>query len=214
MARTPAFERDAAVRAARSLFWEHGYEATSVPALEEATGLSRSSIYNTFGSKRGLFDVVVQSYLDEVIRPRLRPLQAEVVAPGAITEYLHGLGQAFARVESLPAANGCLLINTAGAPIAHDAQVAQVIDDYRAELRAAVARGVDARLPGAPDRDRARLADTVTGLVVAAFALVRIAPAEAARSLTTADELIEDALSDEIDFEPERLGLTARTAEL
>lgn len=193
MARTPAFERDAVVRAARSLFWEHGYDGTSVPALEQATGLSRSSIYNTFGSKRGLFDVVVQSYLDEVIRPRLRPLQLDEVAPDAIIEYLDGLGQAFARVGSMPAANGCLLINAAGGPIAHDTRVAQVIDDYRAELRAAIGQGIDACLLEAPDRERARLADVVTGLVVAAFAVVRVAPDAAAGNLATAGGLIEQA---------------------
>lgn len=195
MARTPAFARDAVVRSARSLFWEHGYDGASVPALEKATGLSRSSIYNTFGSKRGLFDVVVQSYLDEVIRPRLRPLQLDTVAPDAISEYLEGLAQAFARVESMPAANGCLLINTAGAPIAHDARVAQIIDDYRAELRAAIGRGLDARLPETSDQERAHLADVVTGLVVAAFAVVRVAPGAAAGSLATAGELITNAVN-------------------
>ncbi|MBL0886943.1 TetR/AcrR family transcriptional regulator [Myceligenerans indicum] len=193
MARTPAFEREVVVRSARSLFWEHGYEDTSVPALENATGLSRSSIYNAFGSKRGLFDAVVQSYLDEVIRPRLRPLCEDVVAPGAITEYLQGLGRALKGVGSMSAVNGCLLINAAGAPIAHDAQIARVIDEYREELRTAFARGVDARLPAVPGQDRDRLTDVVTGLVVAAFALVRIAPAEAARSLRAAEELVEHA---------------------
>ncbi len=53
MARTQGFDRDVVVRAARTLFWRAGFEGASVPALEEATGLSRSSIYNTFGSKRG-----------------------------------------------------------------------------------------------------------------------------------------------------------------
>ena len=54
MARTQGFERDAVVRAARTVFWRRGFEDTAVPDLEEATGLSRSSIYNAFGSKRGL----------------------------------------------------------------------------------------------------------------------------------------------------------------
>lgn len=73
MARTQTFDRDTVVRAARTVFWEHGYDGTSIPDLEDATGIRRSSLYNTFGSKRGLFDAAVQSYLDEVIRPACAP---------------------------------------------------------------------------------------------------------------------------------------------
>ncbi|MDP9882995.1 AcrR family transcriptional regulator [Sinomonas atrocyanea] len=191
MGRTQAFDRDTAVRAARAVFWQSGYEDASVPDLERATGLSRSSIYNAFGSKRGLFDEAVQSYLDEVVRPRLRPLEGAQVEPGAIIGYLDGLREALAGAGSAPAANGCLLINAAGAPIAHDAEVARVIAAYRDELRAAVGRGIGAHLPAAPEAERDRLADAVTGLVVAAFALVRIAPEEASRGLLTARGLID-----------------------
>jgi hypothetical protein len=81
--------------------------------------------------------------------------------------------EAFARVGSMPAEHGCLLINAAGAPVARDADVARVIDDYRAELHDAIARGIAAAVPAASVERHARLADAVTGLVVAAFALVR-----------------------------------------
>lgn len=194
MGRTQSFERDQVVRAARAVFWEQGYEAASIPALEEATGLRRSSLYHAFGSKRGLFDAAVQSYLDEVIRPRLAPLLSDPVAPGAVLAYLDGLREALAREGSAPARSGCLLINAAGAPIGHDAAVAATIAAYRAQLREALGRGVRARLEASSSAgagaDADRLADAVTGLVVAAFALVRIAPQEAARCLVTARELV------------------------
>jgi AcrR family transcriptional regulator len=193
MARTQGFDRDVVVRAARTLFWRAGFEGASVPALEEATGLSRSSIYNTFGSKRGLFDAAVQSYLDEVIRPRLRPLKADDVAPEAVLTYLDGLREAFARADSMSATSGCLLINTATAPVVHDGEVARVVADYRDELRAAIGRGVAAYLGTAEPDERERLADAVTGLSIAAFALVRIAPSEADRTLATARGLLTAA---------------------
>ncbi|EXJ52054.1 MAG: TetR family transcriptional regulator [Microbacterium sp. 69-7] len=191
MARTREFDRRAVVRAARQFFWEHGYEDASIAGLEAATGLNRSSIYNAFDSKRGLFDAAVQSYLDEVVRPRLAPLEAETVEAGALRAYLSGLADAFARVGSMPAAHGCLLINAAGAPVARDSDVAHVIDDYRAELRTAIGRGVDVAVPAASAARRARLADAVTGLVVAAFALVRPSAPEAIRSLETAAALVD-----------------------
>jgi len=186
MGRTLAFDRDTAVRAAREVFWHFGYAEASLPALEEATGLSRSSIYNSFGSKRGLFDAAVQSYLNEVIRPRLHPLQQAPVQRGALLEYLDGLRDAFSRAAGPP---GCLLVNTAGTPLAADNEVARVITDYRIELRTAIGNGVSAYLAGA-DADVERLADAVTDLVIAAFALVRVAPDVATHTLVTARETI------------------------
>ncbi|GAA3691949.1 TetR family transcriptional regulator C-terminal domain-containing protein [Zhihengliuella alba] len=190
MPRTQAFARDDVVRAARALFWRSGYDNTSIPELEQATGLSRSSIYNTFGSKRGLFDAAVRSYFDEILRPRLGPLQAETVEPHAVLEYLDGMRQAFEQAGSLPATCGCLLINAAGAPIGQDAAVAGIIAEYRSELRAAIERGIEAHSPGLPGERTSQLADVVTGLIIAAFALIRVAPAEAAASLGTARDLI------------------------
>lgn len=191
MARSREFDRVAVVRSARQFFWEHGYEDASIAGLESATGLNRSSIYNAFGSKRGLFDAAVQSYLDEVVRPRLAPLQADAVAADGLAGYLDGLRAAFARVGSMPAEHGCLLINAAGAPVARDADVARVIEDYRAEMHDAIARGIAAAVPAASGGRRARLADAVTGLVVAAFALVRPSPQEAVRALETAAALVD-----------------------
>lgn len=190
MARTRAFDRAEAVRAALGVFWRTGYEAASIPELERETGLSRSSIYNTFGSKRGLFDAAVQYYLDEIVRPRLRPLLAADAAPDAIVEYLTGLRAALLRPDSLPAIGGCLLISAAGSPIANDPVVADTITAYRSELRSALHRGVVAHAPVITPEDADRLADACTGQVIAAFALVRVSPAESAQALTTALGLV------------------------
>ena len=147
-------------------------------------------MYNTFGSKRGLFDAAVEFYLDRVVRPRLQPLNADPTTPDAIGTYLTGLRDALARPDSLPALGGCFLINTAGSPIAHDPVVAATIAAYRAELFTAIRRGISARLPAHDPVTIDRLAHACTGQVVAAFALVRVAGAEAERALTTALELI------------------------
>jgi len=184
MGRTQGFDTDAVVRAARTVFWQLGYESASLPDLERATGLSRSSIYHSFGSKRGLFDSAVRSYLDEIIRPRLRPLVGDAVAPDTIVEYFTGLRAALALRGSTPAECGCLLINTAGAPIANDPDVGRVISGYRHELNHALAAGVSARFPDHPLADNERLATVLTSLVVTAMTLVRI---DTDQSLATID---------------------------
>lgn len=193
MGRTQTFDTDEVVRAARAVFWARGYEEAALPELERATGLSRSSIYHAFGSKRGLFGAAVDSYLDEVIRPRLAPLTSPTVPPEALAHYLDGLRAALLRAGTLPATSGCLLVNSAGAPIGHDDEVARAISGYRAELRAAIGNGVRAALPDRVPAAQDTLADACTGLVVAAFALVRVAPAEAVRALDTAGALLAAA---------------------
>ncbi|MDN3241269.1 TetR/AcrR family transcriptional regulator [Glycomyces tritici] len=193
MGRTQTFDTGEVVRAARGVFWKHGYEAASIPALETATGLRRSSIYNAFGSKRGLFDAAVASYLDEIVRPRLEPLKAELPAPNAILDYLHGLRTGLERAGSFTSANGCLLINTAGAPIADDATVRETVAAYRAELRAAIGSGLRRHLADLPADQVERLTETCTALVVAAYALTRVDNASALSSIDTALDLIDRA---------------------
>ncbi|MEU2201824.1 TetR/AcrR family transcriptional regulator [Isoptericola sp. NPDC019482] len=191
MGRAQGFETRNAVRAAREVFWRDGYAEASVPALERATGLNRSSIYHAFGSKRGLFDAAVQSYLDEVVRPRLRPLVADEVAPDALVGYLTGLRAALARADEVQGTSGCLLVNTSGSPIAADDTVRRTVADYRAELRAALRRGVVAMRPDDTDADADRLADVCTALVISAFTLVRVDPPSALHCLDTAVDVVE-----------------------
>jgi TetR/AcrR family transcriptional repressor of nem operon len=55
MARTKEFDQEQALDAAMNLFWERGYEATSIQELVDATGVQRQSLYDTFGSKHEMF---------------------------------------------------------------------------------------------------------------------------------------------------------------
>jgi TetR/AcrR family transcriptional regulator, transcriptional repressor for nem operon len=94
MARPREFDENSAVDAAMRAFWRSGYEATSTQDLCEATGLGRSSIYNTFHSKRALFEQSLGRYMTArtdaavaslgrpaPIRDKLRDLLWETVDP-------------------------------------------------------------------------------------------------------------------------------------
>ena len=63
MARTKEFDPDAALRAALELFWERGYEATSMADLVERLGIGRASLYATFGGKHELYLKALNLYL-------------------------------------------------------------------------------------------------------------------------------------------------------
>jgi AcrR family transcriptional regulator len=59
-----SFDRDAALEAAMLLFWERGFEGTSMADLTQAMELNPSSIYAAFGDKHALFSLAVQRYLN------------------------------------------------------------------------------------------------------------------------------------------------------
>ncbi|MEV1023373.1 TetR/AcrR family transcriptional regulator [Streptomyces sp. NPDC050264] len=66
MARPRTFDEERALDAAMHAFWENGYEATSTQDLCTATGLGRSSIYNTFASKHELFTRSLVRYMESI----------------------------------------------------------------------------------------------------------------------------------------------------
>jgi len=64
MARPREFDPDAALESAMRVFWAKGFEAASLDALCEATGLNRSSLYGAFGDKQALYFRALDHYED------------------------------------------------------------------------------------------------------------------------------------------------------
>jgi len=62
MARPREFDERSALQRAMLVFWRKGYEATSLADLLKATGLSKSSLYQTFTDKRTLFLAALEAY--------------------------------------------------------------------------------------------------------------------------------------------------------
>ncbi|HML52274.1 MAG TPA: TetR/AcrR family transcriptional regulator [Propionicimonas sp.] len=176
MGRPQEFDTAQVVRAAREVFWAEGFQDAAMPELESATGLCRSSIYHAFGSKRGLFDAAIANYLDEVVRPKLRPLMADPVAASAVTDYLLGLRAMIEKAQGSDASGGCLLVNTATSALAADPALRQIIADYRSELDAALLSGLRARHPHRSEADLTKDAHTCTGLIIAALSIAKADP--------------------------------------
>ncbi|MCX3308405.1 TetR/AcrR family transcriptional regulator [Pantoea vagans] len=64
MGRPRTFDRDEAIRQAMTLFWQYGYESTSLAMLKSnlGNGITAPSFYAAFGSKEALFEEVVEYY--------------------------------------------------------------------------------------------------------------------------------------------------------
>jgi TetR/AcrR family transcriptional regulator, transcriptional repressor for nem operon len=111
MGRPLSYDRDAVVDAAQLVFWERGYEATGIDDVEQATGLSRSSLYAAFGTKRSLFDEVLANYGRTFLTELLAPIERQGAGPADAVALLVGLGR---RYEQDLGRRGCLIINAIG----------------------------------------------------------------------------------------------------
>jgi len=62
MGRIREFDEEKVLEAAMQIFWEKGYEATSLSDLTSRMGIQRPSIYSAFGDKKGLFEAALRKY--------------------------------------------------------------------------------------------------------------------------------------------------------
>ncbi|MFE0764775.1 TetR/AcrR family transcriptional regulator [Streptomyces smyrnaeus] len=146
MARPRLFDEERALDAAMRAFWEKGYEATSTQDLCEATGLGRSSIYNTFSSKHDLFQRALARYVDAMTAQQLEIL--EDVERSAL-ERIEALFERIIEQEFeqrwAGRSIGCLSVNTTVELAARDPEVDRVLTrDLRVRLdalRAAIEAG-------------------------------------------------------------------------
>lgn len=180
MGRPPAYELSAVVAAAGELFWERGYQMTSISDLEERTGLDRSSLYHAFGSKQALFETALRCYVEENIRDRLAGMRQAGAGLAAVVSFFAGMARAF-RADRARASRGCLMVNTVAELGAHDAHSVLAAAAYRDRLREAFGTALSraaARGEVGTGRVQARanlLASTTMGL----FLTARIDPADA-----------------------------------
>jgi AcrR family transcriptional regulator len=145
------------------LFWEHGYDDVNQQQMVAATGLSTSSLYNTFGTKPQTYREVLARY-QEAIAHILEPLEHG-------TQGREDLHATLDRIETLfrsPRGRyGCLLTCSMTTIATHDEHVADTGKAYRERLRAALTEAMRrGRTAGE------RLPDpTATGHVLAAALL-------------------------------------------
>ncbi|WP_186116956.1 TetR/AcrR family transcriptional regulator [Burkholderia gladioli] len=103
MSGKPQYDEAVVIDAAIQVFWRHGYAAASISDLTEATGLSRSSLYQRFRDKDGLFQVALATYTERVLR-RMNSAEG-----GTAREKLQTLLRGMLPVASPQRPPGCLL---------------------------------------------------------------------------------------------------------
>lgn len=115
MSRPPTFNRQKKLEEAMTLFWEQGYEATSIQDLVEHLGLNRSSLYNTFGGKHDLFLEALDHYREQDRRMLRRRLREGPTAIAGIRQAFRAVAERAAKSQS-----GCFTANATVERAPHD----------------------------------------------------------------------------------------------
>ena len=145
MARPREFDTDDVLEKAMQAFWSGGYEATSLAELTRAMGISKSSFYETFGSKHELFQAAIERYGQTTAEQTAGVLENSAWAKGAITAvFVFAIENATTEGDR----RGCFINNCAVESAAHDSAVASRVVGCMARLEAAfenaVSRGQEA----------------------------------------------------------------------
>lgn len=108
MSRPKAFNCDDTLDRAMRVFWEKGYEATSIQDLVDATHVNRASLYSTYGPKRKIFELALERFQNaetSCTEPGLRGIRATLEA---------------AARTSQDDPRGCMLLNSVTELAGHD----------------------------------------------------------------------------------------------
>lgn len=116
LGRRPGFDHEAVVAAAIIAFWAKGFEATTLSDLEAATGVDRSSIYNSFGGKEGLYQSAAAAYVDGAEQVLFEPLHSGRRGIADLIEFLDRLA---ANLGAGTNPQGCLIVNDMAANVDH-----------------------------------------------------------------------------------------------
>lgn len=135
------YDPDEALERATLTFWARGYEGTSMQALLDAMGLSKSSLYQRFGDKAQLFERCLRHYCVAQSREMMRRLNAAESPLGFIAGSFHAVVD---EPELSRSRWGCLLMNTATELGATEPALADALHEglarFRGVFRTAVER--------------------------------------------------------------------------
>ncbi len=124
MARTKDFDQSEVLAKAIKLFWQKGYNGTSMQDLVDGLGISRSSIYATFGDKHQLYLKALCTYRQNQVVIRDQILNASVPAKTAIRQLMDLTIDQIMRDKQH---KGCFLINSAVENASHDKETNAIV---------------------------------------------------------------------------------------
>lgn len=162
--RPRTFDEDEVLDATLDLFWRNGYRSTSIRDLEAALGVSQSSLYNAFGSKRGLLDAALDRYEARIDTELLRKLDDSDDGLAAIDRFLDALRHWVTHDGH----RGCMIVNLMAEDGGESGEITERTRRYREEVRRALRERLEraAELGETPSDAITERAEIVFGIVL------------------------------------------------
>lgn len=136
--RPKQFNRDQVLDRAMQVFWAVGFDAASLPELTKQMGISRQSLYDTFGSKRGLYISAIEHYRDTQLSQALCLLERE----GSRLENVRGVVAFFEELAADARCRGCLVANALVEMGSRDAEITRLLAETLELLRVGIERAL------------------------------------------------------------------------
>jgi TetR/AcrR family transcriptional repressor of nem operon len=180
MPRQREFNPDDLLDGALFLFWEKGYEATSMRDIVERTGVNQFGIYSLYGGKQALFLAVLDRYRDQIVGRVFGIVEQPGASVGAIREYFETLIQAHSIMFP---AMGCLMATTMAESFAGDESIRERVQGHFERLRTGFIRALETARRSGEVRDDLAIPQVAEYLAVSVQGLAvysRLNPDEAA----------------------------------
>jgi TetR/AcrR family transcriptional repressor of nem operon len=123
--RPKSFDETEVLERAMNLFWERGYERLSVSELLAHMGISRQSLYDSFGSKRGLLLRAIDHYRKTQLTQALTLLEQN----SSPLENVKAVMRFFEALAADRKCRGCLIANTLVELGPHDPEIAEMLQE-------------------------------------------------------------------------------------
>jgi AcrR family transcriptional regulator len=188
MARPRSFDPDEALDAARDVFWQKGFQRTSLDDITAATGLAKPSLYAAFGDKNALFLKVLDRYHARIVANAERILKEGPSARDAIERWLKGF---VPFCSGLKGSRGCLSVNTAADGASDQKEIRKRIERFNRKLEQLLSsrlRAGRAQFSGTFDPDDA--AHAIMAVYLGLMVLAKDAP-DAARVRATLNQAMK-----------------------
>ena len=124
MARTKDFDEKEVLEKAIHLFWLKGYNATSMQDLIDELGISRSSLYDTYGDKHTLYIKALESYQSTASGKVCQIVGSSLPAKQTIKQLLEFISSELLGDQKH---KGCFMVNAEVEVAPHDKEVSQMI---------------------------------------------------------------------------------------
>jgi TetR/AcrR family transcriptional repressor of nem operon len=138
------FRREDVLERAMQHFWRCGYESTSLPELLKAMGIARQSLYDTFGSKRGLYINAIEHYRATQLSQAVTLLGRE----DSPIENVRAVVRFFHKLAADATSRGCFVANAIVEMGSRDPELEKLLSDTLELLR----HGIEGALRKAQQR--------------------------------------------------------------